>query len=76
MIILFSLIGDKGANLKTLMDKMKLKHRQNFLNTYINPNVEEGNIAMLYPEKPNHPMQSYYLTQKGRELLEKLSKEE
>ena len=76
LIILFSLIGDKGANLKTLMDKMKLKHRQNFLNTYINPNVEEGNIAMLYPEKPNHPMQSYYLTQKGRELLEKLSKEE
>ena len=22
---------------------------------------------MLYPESPNHPMQSYYLTKKGRE---------
>lgn len=73
---LLSIIGDKGANLKTLMEVLRLRDRKNLLYTYINPNVEEGNIAMLYPEKPNHPMQSYYLTQKGRELLEKLSKEE
>ena len=73
---LLSIIGDKGANLKTLMEGLRLRDRKNLLYTYINPNVEEGNIAMLYPEKPNHPMQSYYLTQKGRELLEKLSKEE
>ena len=73
---LLSFIGDNGANLKTLMDKMKLKSRISILNNYISPCLEEGYIAMLYPEKPNHPMQSYYLTQKGRELLEKLSKEE
>ena len=73
---LLSIIGDKGANLKTLMEGLRLRDRKNLLYTYINPNVEEGNIAMLYPEKPNHPMQSYYLTQKGRELLEKLLKEE
>ena len=59
-----------------MMDKMKLKSRISILNNYISPCLEEGYIAMLYPEKPNHPMQSYYLTQKGRELLEKLSKEE
>ena len=39
---------------------------------HINPNLSEGYIAMLYPEVPNHPMQSYYLTKKGRELLERL----
>ncbi len=72
---LLSIIGDKGANLKTLMEGLRLRDRKNLLYTYINPNVEEGNIAMLYPEKPNHPMQSYYLTQKGRDMLEKLLKE-
>ncbi len=65
-------IGENGANLKTLMDSMNLRNRSSFVNTYIAPNLAEGYIAMLYPEAPNHPMQSYYLTNKGRELLEHL----
>ena len=65
-------IGENGANLKTLMDGMNLRNRSSFVNTYIAPNLAEGYIAMLYPESPNHPMQSYYLTKKGRELLEHL----
>lgn len=65
-------IGENGANLKALMDDMNLRNRSSFVNTYIAPNLAEGYIAMLYPEVPNHPMQSYYLTNKGRELLERL----
>ena len=65
-------IGENGANLKTLMDNMDLRNRSSFVNTYITPNLAEGYIAMLYPEAPNHPMQSYYLTNKGREQLERL----
>jgi ATP-dependent DNA helicase RecG len=65
-------IGENGANLKALMDDMDLRNRSSFVNTYIAPNLAEGYIAMLYPESPNHPMQSYYLTNKGRELLEQL----
>lgn len=65
-------IGANGANLKTLMDGMNLRNRSSFVNTYIAPNLAEGYIAMLYPEVPNHPMQSYYLTNKGREILEQL----
>ena len=55
-----------------LMEGMHLRDRKSFVNNYINPNLAEGYIAMLYPEIPNHPMQSYYLTNKGRELLEQL----
>ena len=57
------------------MEKMHLKHRPNFISTYITPCITENYIAMLYPENPNHPMQSYYLTQKGREMLDELMKE-
>jgi ATP-dependent DNA helicase RecG len=65
-------IGENGANLKSLMKGMNLRNIPSFVNTYITPNLAEGYIAMLYPEVPNHPMQSYYLTNKGRELLKKL----
>ncbi|MBO7581611.1 MAG: hypothetical protein J6T38_08880 [Bacteroidaceae bacterium] len=69
---LLSAIGTNGSNLKALIESMQRKDRKGFVNTYITPNIEMGYIAMLYPEAPNHPMQSYYLTKKGRELLEHL----
>ena len=67
-----SIIGENGASLKMLMEGMHLRDRKSFVNNYINPNLAEGYIAMLYPETPNHPMQSYYLTNKGRELLKRM----
>ena len=69
---LLSAIGTNGSNLKALMESMQRKDRKGFVSTCIAPNIEAGYIAMLYPEAPNHPMQSYYLTKKGRELLEHL----
>jgi len=69
---LLSAIGVNGSNLRTLMELMQRKDRKGFVSTYIVPNIEAGYIAMLYPEAPNHPMQSYYLTKKGRDLLEQL----
>lgn len=69
---LLSAIGSKGVNIKTLMESLQRKDRKSFLSTYITPNIEAGYIAMLFPESPNHPMQSYYLTNKGRFFLEQL----
>ena len=65
-------IGENGANLKVLMEALQRKDRKGFVSTYITPNIEAGYIAMLYPEIPNQPMQSYYLTNKGREALNNL----
>lgn len=69
---LLTAIGENGANMKVLMEALQRKDRKGFVSTYITPNIEAGYIAMLYPETPNHPMQSYYLTNKGREALDKL----
>ena len=66
---LLAIIGDKGSNIKAIMEQMHLKDRKSFVRTYIDPCLTAGYIAMLYPETPNHPMQSYYLTQQGREAL-------
>ena len=43
-----------------------------FKKKVINPAIEQGIIAMLYPDKPKHPKQKYYLTEKGKELLKAL----
>ena len=39
---------------------------------FILPNLENGLLAMTYPERVHHPRQKYYLTKKGLEMLKKL----
>ena len=34
-----SVVGEKGANMKTLMEEMNLRNRSSFVNTYITPNL-------------------------------------
>ena len=36
--------------------------------------MEQGLVAMLYPDKPKHPKQKYYLTEKGKACLDYLLK--
>lgn len=43
-----------------------------FKKQVIYPAMEQGLIAMLYPDKPKHPKQKYYLTEKGRACLDYL----
>lgn len=46
-----------------------------FKKKVIYPAFELGLIAMLYPDKPKHPKQKYYLTEKGKEVLKALQKQ-
>lgn len=51
------------------MERLSLRGRDNFLNTYLNPALKDGLIIQTHPENPKHPKQKYRLTDKGRELL-------
>ena len=55
-----------------LATKVATSSRQNFRKTYLLPAIKEGFVAMLYPDRPHHPKQKYYLTDKGKELLKTL----
>ena len=59
----------KRSEIQTLLD---LKHDDYFRVQYIQPALEQGFILMKYPETPNHPQQRYLLTDKGKELRQKL----
>ena len=61
-------IGNKELSVKNMMDALELKGRDNFLNLYLKPAINEGYIRLLYPDSPRHPRQKYLLTAKGMEL--------
>lgn len=48
---------------------MGLKHRGSLTDTYLTPAIENGYVALLYPDNPKRKGQAYYLTQKGLALL-------
>lgn len=73
---LLKALGQNQLSTKTIMEKMQLKGRDNFLNLYLNPAIKSGFVALLYPDKPRHSRQKYFLTVKGLALLDALIKKD
>ena len=55
-----------------LMEKLELKHRPNFIYSYLQPALDGRWIEMTIPEEVNDPNQKYRLTAKGKALQKKL----
>ena len=72
-IRLLQVMGGKKLSIKEIMTAIGLKGRDNFLNLYLNPAIENGFVRLLYPDSPRHPRQKYLLTVKGMMLLNQLS---
>ncbi len=72
-IRLVQAMGDKKLSIKEIMTAIGLKGRDNFLNLYLNPAMQNGFVRLLYPDSPRHPHQKYLLTVKGMMLLNQLS---
>lgn len=66
-------LGSDQLTLKQMMERVNLKHRPNFIDNYLTPAINEGCIRLLYPDKPRHPRQKYFLTVKGLALYKELT---
>ena len=73
IIKLICAIGEKELSVKEMMNEVGLKGRDNFLNLYLNPAIQDGFVRMLYPQSPRHPRQKYLLTAKGLALYRQLA---
>jgi len=62
---LIQAIGNDELSVKQMMERIRLKHRPNFIERYLNPAIHDGYVAMRYPDSPRHPRQKYLLTVKG-----------
>lgn len=58
-----------------IMALLKLKHRGNLRDLYLNPAIDAGYVVMLYPDNPKRKGQAYYLTEKGKSLYLQLIEE-
>jgi predicted HTH transcriptional regulator len=58
---------ESEMNRKDIQKQMQLSNKAYFLQFHLQPAIEQGLVAMKYPERPNHPRQKYYLTVKGLE---------
>lgn len=72
IIKLVQFLGQQECSVKEMMSGVGLKGRDNFLNLYLTPGIENGYIRLLYPESPRHPRQKYLLTVKGLALYNEL----
>jgi len=63
---------DEDAKRTDIQKLIGLKHRENFIDNYLNPAIQQGYVTMKYPNNLNHPQQRYRLTDKGKSLKENL----
>jgi predicted HTH transcriptional regulator len=61
--------------IKEIMGHIGKRHRETFLNNYLQPLMAAGFIAMTIPDKPKSPKQQYSLTNEGLSLLPDASPE-
>ena len=62
---LLQAVGEQQMSVKSMMEALGLKGRDNFLNLYLKPAISSGYIRLLYPDSSRHPRQKYILTVKG-----------
>jgi len=75
IIELVRIIGNDELSISQMMDIKKLKHRPNFVDTHLEPALQEKFVRRKYPDRPNHPRQKYLLTVKGAALYRELMNE-
>jgi len=65
-------VGEQQMSVKSMMEAMGLKGRDNFLNLYLKPATSGGYVRLLYPDSPRHSRQKYLLTVKGLALYKEI----
>ena len=75
--LLIQCIGNDALSLSDLMNLPKFaqvrsslpKSIRSLRREALNPAIKSGYISMLYPDRPNHPHQKYFLTDSGKNIL-------
>ena len=66
---LVNVIREDAYTISDLLRLLHLTGRRNFVENYLKPAIEEGYVLRAYPDKPKHPNQRYYLSEKGLKLV-------
>lgn len=61
---------------KQMMQALQLKDREYFRKDFLQPALANGLLEMKFPDRPKHPGQKYRLTEQGKKLAIKLTRDE
>jgi len=67
---LVNVIREDACTFSEILRRLNLKGRNNVVVKYLNPAIKGGYVLRAYPDKPSHPNQRYYLSEKGLKLVQ------
>ena len=62
------MLCDGPCRLTEIMAVLGVTGRNYFRKRHLNPLIRAGVVAMVHPDRPNHPKQAYMLTDAGARL--------
>lgn len=66
---LIRVIGKSIFTISDLLGILDIASRRYVREKMLQPAIEQGYVLRAYPDKPNHPKQRYYLSEKGLKLI-------
>lgn len=69
--LLINTIRERAFGISDLQVRLKIKSRRYIHESMLTPAIEKGYVQRAYPDKPSHPQQRYYLSEKGLKLVKK-----
>ena len=66
---LIQVIDENIYTISDLLDILDIASRRYVREKMLQPAIEQGYVLRAYPDKPNHPKQRYYLSEKGLKLI-------
>ena len=67
--LLINTIGERVLGINDLQIRLKIKSRRYIHESMLTPAIEGGYVLRSYPDKPSHPKQRYYLSEKGLKFV-------
>lgn len=67
------MVSQKAKSRAELQKRLKLLNREYFRKNYLQPAIKAGYVELTVPNKPTSSKQKYFLTLKGKKLLETFS---
>ncbi|MCQ2312387.1 MAG: hypothetical protein MJZ84_02915 [Paludibacteraceae bacterium] len=68
------LVKDDAMSFAEIYDRSPIRSRRYLRENVLKIAIELGYVGLLYADAPQHPRQKYYLTEKGKMVLERIQK--
>ena len=66
---IIDIIRDATFSMGKIITRLGIASRRYVITNFLKPAIDGGYVLRSYPDKPSHPKQRYYLSEKGLKLV-------